>query len=89
MGEIVTAVAAGCVAVGVLLAILLANEARKPLAPTRRFCGSCRFFESGVGMCRRLPPIGVYTGRAVIDTTVWPVVRPEQDWCGYHEIGGK
>ena len=50
-------------------------------------CGSCRFFSEGA--CRRYPPARVYTGDisktpGAMDVTVWPVVRPAQDWCGEH-----
>ena len=51
-------------------------------------CVSCKYQEDGA--CRRYPPARVYTGDRLkspdaLDVTVWPVVRPAQDWCGEHE----
>lgn len=50
-------------------------------------CGSCRFFTEGA--CKRFPPVRVYKPpvpevHGGSDVTVWPLVRPELDWCGEH-----
>lgn len=51
-------------------------------------CGTCRHYDQGgckrfpPGRVIRPPPDGVGTG---VDMTYWPVVRPEQDWCGEHK----
>lgn len=51
-------------------------------------CGTCWYYDNGG--CKRYPPQRVYTGdtrekKDAVDVTVWPVVRPEQDWCGEHK----
>ncbi len=55
---------------------------------TKPTCATCRYFEDGA--CKRYPPGRVFqpppdgAGKG-LDFTYWPVVRPEQDWCGEHK----
>lgn len=49
---------------------------------SKKTCSSCAFLDDGA--CRRFPPQRALTTRADqdVDYTVWPVMRPELDWCG-------
>lgn len=51
----------------------IAAAMRRP--PT---CNSCKFSDGEV--CRRYPP-----ARIDKETTGWPVIRPQQDWCGEYK----
>lgn len=61
-------------------------------ATAKPLCGACRYYAEGA--CRRYPPTRVYRPNdnggagSKYDVTVWPIVRPEIDWCGEHkEVG--
>ena len=58
--------------------------------PDYRTCVNCMHFKPDVNECRRFPP-QLHTVDTATLTPVpgvfWPVVDPEEDWCGEFDNG--
>lgn len=66
-------------------------------APTLGFCGACVYYGTVHGYCRVNPPMAVAgssmrnevpAGAVAVMSAYWPVVDPNNDWCGQW-IAGK